>query len=39
MSEKKPTFQDLLQRSRKNGTECILCTTCVENCPQKAIHL
>lgn len=26
-------------RKRENGTECILCMECVENCPQKALKL
>lgn len=26
-------------RSRKNGTECILCMNCIERCPNKALHL
>ena len=26
-------------RSRKNGTECILCGNCVEGCPTKALKL
>ena len=26
-------------RGRKNGTECILCFQCVEECPQKALHI
>lgn len=26
-------------RKRKNGTECILCLRCVEECPKKAVHL
>ncbi len=26
-------------RSRKNGTECILCMNCIERCPTKALHL
>lgn len=26
-------------RSRKNGTECILCMECADNCPKKAIKL
>ncbi|MDO4357251.1 MAG: 4Fe-4S dicluster domain-containing protein [Clostridia bacterium] len=26
-------------RGRKNGTECILCMECVDNCPKKAIHI
>ena len=26
-------------RSRKNGTECILCLECADSCPTKAIHL
>ncbi len=26
-------------RSRKNGTECILCMECVEQCPKKALKL
>lgn len=26
-------------RKRKNGTECILCMQCIENCPKKALHL
>lgn len=26
-------------RSRRNGTECILCMECVEKCPQKALKL
>lgn len=26
-------------RSRKNGTECILCMRCIERCPAKALHL
>ena len=24
---------------RKNGTECILCLRCIEQCPQKSLHL
>jgi len=27
------------KRSRKNGTECILCLECVNNCPKKALKL
>lgn len=26
-------------RSRKNGTECILCMNCIDKCPKKALHL
>ena len=26
-------------RKRKNGTECILCMNCIEECPKKALHL
>ena len=26
-------------RKRKNGTECILCLNCIEECPRKALHL
>lgn len=26
-------------RKRKNGTECILCTKCIDECPKKALHL
>lgn len=26
-------------RSRKNGTECILCMNCIEKCPRHALHL
>ena len=26
-------------RSRKNGTECILCMACTEACPKKALKL
>ena len=26
-------------RKRKNGTECILCLSCVKACPQKAVRL
>lgn len=26
-------------RNRENGTECILCVQCVENCPKKALKL
>ncbi len=25
-------------RKRENGTECILCFTCVEQCPKKSLH-
>ena len=25
-------------RSRKNGTECILCMTCVDACPMQCLH-
>lgn len=27
------------RRSRRNGTECILCLRCVEECPGKSLHL
>lgn len=26
-------------RKRKNGTECILCMHCIDECPNKALHL
>lgn len=26
-------------RKRKNGTECILCMNCINECPKKALHL
>lgn len=26
-------------RNRKNGTECILCFKCVDECPKKSLHL
>lgn len=26
-------------RKRKNGTECILCLACIDECPKKALHL
>lgn len=34
-----PMDVDMLDdsRSRKNGTECILCLECVKNCPKKAL--
>ena len=25
-------------RKRQNGTECILCLNCIEECPRKALH-
>ena len=36
-----PMNVDMLDnsRKRKNATECILCNTCVRNCPKKALHL
>lgn len=27
------------KRSRLNGTECILCFRCIDECPEKALHL
>ena len=35
-----PMNVDMLDnaRSRENGTECILCMSCVDNCPKKALH-
>lgn len=27
------------KRSRTNGTECILCLACIEECPTKSLHL
>ena len=35
-----PMNVDMLDnaRSRENGTECILCMNCVDNCPKKALH-
>lgn len=35
-----PMNVDMLNnaRSRENGTECILCMSCVDNCPKKALH-
>lgn len=27
------------KRSRKNGTECILCMKCIDECLKKALHL
>jgi ferredoxin len=26
-------------RKRKNGTECILCTRCINDCPKNALRL
>lgn len=26
-------------RRRENGTECILCMRCIEECPAKSLHL
>ena len=36
-----PMDVDMTDNSRRrlNGTECILCLRCVEECPQKALHL
>lgn len=36
-----PMNVDMMDNSRKrqNGTECILCLACIEECPQKALHL
>lgn len=36
-----PMNVDMLDPSRKreNGTECILCMSCVEACPKKAVKL
>lgn len=35
-----PMNVDMLDNARKreNGTECILCMSCVDNCPKKALH-
>ena len=35
-----PMDVDMTDNSRKrlNGTECILCLSCVEECPKKALH-
>ena len=39
--KKCPMNVDILDNSikRENGTECILCLECANNCPQKAIKL
>ncbi|MCI6952047.1 MAG: 4Fe-4S binding protein, partial [Clostridium sp.] len=29
---------DNQRKTRKNGTECILCLECVDQCPKKALH-
>ena len=29
----------LFSRKRKNGTECILCTKCINECPKNALRL
>ena len=36
-----PMDVDMMDNSRKriNGTECILCMKCVEECPQNALHM
>jgi polyferredoxin len=36
-----PMNVDMMNNSRKrvNGTECILCFHCVDECPQKALHI
>ena len=36
-----PMNVDMTNNSRKrtNGTECILCMTCINECPKKALHL
>jgi polyferredoxin len=35
-----PMDVDMIENSRKrlNGTECILCLNCIEECPKKALH-
>jgi polyferredoxin len=35
-----PMDVDMMNNSRKrfNGTECILCLNCIEECPKKALH-
>jgi polyferredoxin len=35
-----PMNVDMINNSRKriNGTECILCLKCIEECPKKALH-
>lgn len=40
-TQKCPMDVDLLDnaRSRENGTECILCTECIKNCPKNAVKL
>jgi ferredoxin-type protein NapH len=36
-----PMDVDMIDNSRKrlNGTECILCTKCIDECPKKSLHL
>jgi len=36
-----PMDVDMTDNSRKrfNGTECILCLSCIEECPKKALHI
>lgn len=36
-----PMDVDMIDNSRKrlNGTECILCTNCIDECPKNSLHL